>query len=208
MKGKLRRWAKKKNQSIWIFNDLSCCRVCFHRHRRTTNFTLWIENKIFFQVDPKDDDTSIDCIDLENDHEYESVTTFRSASPTISIRTEFTDPDLYGKSKQKGIQNDNNGAIIGTIQSMVGSVIGSGAGQTNQTRRPKSTYPRIEENEEDAKGSKKGNKMSCEKHSCTDFLFFCKALKILCKVAYLSLIFVQSYKRLLDSNQNVAYVFH
>ena len=46
---------------------------------------------------------------------------------------------------------------------MVGSVIGSGAGQTNQMRRPKSTYPRLEEEEkeEDVKGSKKANKMSC-----------------------------------------------
>ena len=108
---------------------------------------------MIFQVDPKND---IDCIDLETE-EYESVTTYRSASPTISIRTEFTDPDPKGKSRQK-----REGVMIGTIQSMMGSVIGSGAGQANQI--PKSSYPKIEEDEIDTRigdGKKESHKMSC-----------------------------------------------
>ena len=85
------------------------------------------------------------------------MTTYRSASPTISIRTEFTDPDPKGKSRQK-----REGVMIGTIQSMMGSVIGSGAGQANQI--PKSSYPKIEEDEIDTRigdGKKESHKMSC-----------------------------------------------
>ena len=49
----------------------------------------------------EEDDTTIDCIDL-NDTDYESVTTYRSISPTISLKTaasEFPDPDSTGRSK-------------------------------------------------------------------------------------------------------------
>ena len=52
-------------------------------------------------------ETTIDCIDL-NEHEYESIatTTYRSISPTISLRTaatEFGDPDSNGRSKVKKV---------------------------------------------------------------------------------------------------------
>ena len=51
--------------------------------------------------------STIDCIDL-NEHEYESIatTTYRSISPTISLRTaatEFGDPDSNGRSKVKKV---------------------------------------------------------------------------------------------------------
>ena len=54
-------------------------------------------------------ETTIDCIDL-NEHEYESIatTTYRSISPTISLRTaatEFGDPDSNGRSKVQWKKN-------------------------------------------------------------------------------------------------------
>ena len=69
-----------------------------------------------------DNPTSIDCIDL-NDNEYESITTYRSVSPTCSLRTvsEFEAPDNKGHAKVKGT---NNRSVIGQIQTVVGSVIG------------------------------------------------------------------------------------
>ena len=65
----------------------------------------------------------INSIDLNEENEYESITTYRTASPTISMRTmsEFGEPDHKGNAKLK---HKNGKSMMGQIQTVMGSVIG------------------------------------------------------------------------------------
>lgn len=88
------------------------------------------------------EEPEIDCIDLNNaENEYESITTYRSVSPTISMKTvsEFEEPDNKGHAKVK----NSSPSMIGQIQTVMGSVIGSGQGRQNaakSARRPSSSH--------------------------------------------------------------------
>ena len=67
--------------------------------------------------------TAINSIDLNDNNEYESITTYRSASPTISMRTvsEFGEPDNKGRAK---LRHKPQQSMMGQIQTVMGSVIG------------------------------------------------------------------------------------
>ena len=75
---------------------------------------------------PSKTPTAINSIDLNlhEDNEYESITTYRTASPTISMRTmsEFGDPDHKGHAK---LRHKNQQSMMGQIQTVLGSVIGT-----------------------------------------------------------------------------------
>jgi hypothetical protein len=90
------------------------------------------------KVDPNND-TIIDCIDLrlsksavDADHMYENATTFRSSSPSLSIRTtsEFGEPDHRGQAKRikSGAATGQSSSLIGKMETMIGSVFGTGNG--------------------------------------------------------------------------------
>ena len=69
--------------------------------------------------------SAINSIDLNEDNEYDSITTYASASPTISMRTaitEFGDPDNKGHAKN--LKNHPHKSMMGQIQTVMGSVIG------------------------------------------------------------------------------------
>merc|ERR550534_859343 len=117
--------------------------------------------------------TAINSIDLNmnDDNEYESITTYAgSASPTISMRTvsEFGEPDNKGHAKLK---HKSEHSMMGQIQTVMGSVIGSGNGRNNENQgksvRPSSSMSTLPEEEDlcshcgSSSGKQKSRKWSC-----------------------------------------------
>lgn len=114
----------------------------------------------------------MDCIDL-NENEYQSITsTIRSASPTISIRTvsEFGEPNSQGHAKKKKPLSANSNKLMGQIQTVMGTVIGTGQGNANMRLRHPVKYPEDSE-ENQHHHEKQGGKNPVRNMSCWALIF-------------------------------------